>query len=311
MTDSLELPPRAADAGPPPADRWFDSGGVRVHGLDWGGPDDGVPVLFLHGVGGNAWIWDDVAPRLRDALPGHRLIALDGRDGGDTDHPPTGYERDDFVADVLAAHDALGVRPMVLVGHSRGAWLAAWLASQHPERVAQLVLVDPARLVFSTSGDADSFYGWVRGALGPFDDEAAAIAAVAREHPTAVWSPVRRRSTLFGFRRDAEGRLVGKLPVDVVPQLRRAREGGEAVTEALSGITAPTLLFVAEGQADARRADKLAYAERIPHARVVRLPGSHFLHTDEPAAVAREIAAFVQGADDQPTADPRVQPQPR
>jgi pimeloyl-ACP methyl ester carboxylesterase len=279
----------------PPADRWFEGSGIRVHGLDWGGPADGTPMLFLHGVGGNAWIWDDVAPRLRVALPGHRLVALDGRDGGDTEHPPTGYERDDFVRDVLAAHDDLGGRPMVLVGHSRGGWLAAWLAGKHPDRVERLVLVDPARLVFATGGDADSFYTWVRNALGPFEDEASAIAAVRSEHEPAIWSPVRTRSTMFGFRRDAEGRLIGKLPPEVVPQLRHAREGGEVVTEALAEIAAPTLLLVAERQSDGRRADKLVYAERIPDVKLVRLDGSHFLHTDLPAEVAGEIAAFVSG----------------
>jgi pimeloyl-ACP methyl ester carboxylesterase len=279
----------------PPADRWFEGSGIRVHGLDWGGPADGTPMLFLHGVGGNAWIWDDVAPRLRVALPGHRLVALDGRDGGDTEHPPTGYERDDFVRDVLAAHDDLGGRPMVLVGHSRGGWLAAWLAGKHPDRVERLVLVDPARLVFATGGDADSFYTWVRNALGPFEDEASAIAAVRSEHEPAIWSPVRTRSTMFGFRRDAEGRLIGKLPPEVVPQLRHAREGGEVVTEALAEIAAPTLLLVAERQSDGRRADKLAYAERIPDVKLVRLDGSHFLHTDLPAEVAAEIAGFVTG----------------
>jgi pimeloyl-ACP methyl ester carboxylesterase len=250
-------------------------------------------MLFLHGVGGNAWIWDDVAPRLRVVLPKHRLVALDGRDGGDTDHPPTGYERADFARDVLAVHDALGPRPMVLVGHSRGAWLAAWLASQHPERVAHLVLVDPARLAFTTSGVADTFYDWVRGALGPFDTEEAALAALSGEYPDAAWSTVRRRSALFGFRRDQDGRLVGKLPVEVVPELQRARADGAAVTVALGRIRSPTLLLVAERQSPSRRADKLAYAEHIPHAHVVGMDGSHFLHTDQPEAVAREIAAFV------------------
>ena len=282
-----------ATASAPPADRWFDGPGIRIHGLDWGGPPDGTPVLFLHGVGGNAWAWADVAPRLRPVLPGHRLVALDGRDGGDTDHPPTGYGRDDFVADVLAAHDALGGRPMVLVGHSRGGWLAAWLAAQHPERVARLVLVDPARLMFASAEASDGFYRWVLGALGPFESEAAALAAGNAEYPEARWSPVRQKSFLFGLRRRDDGRLVGKLPPEVVPHLQRAREGGEVVTAALSRIQAPTLILVATRQSDARIQDKLDYAARIPGAEVVRLEGSHFLHTDCPEEVAAAIASFV------------------
>jgi len=276
-----------------PTNRWFDGDGIRVHGLDWGGPEDGTPVLFLHGVGGNAWIWDDVAPRLRAALPAHRLVALDGRDGGDTDHPASGYERERFVADVLAVHDALGRRPMVLVGHSRGGWLAAWLAAQHPERVERLVLVDPARLVFASRGDADGYYAGVRAALGPFDSEGAAVAWATRADPRAAFSPVRIRSFLFGLRRLPDGRLVGKTPPEVVPQLQAAREDGEAVTAAVARISVPTLLLVGARQADERIAHRLAYAERIPGLTVVRIDGSHFLHTDAPAEVAAAIADFV------------------
>jgi pimeloyl-ACP methyl ester carboxylesterase len=279
-----------------PTDRWFDGDGIRIHALDWGGPQDGTPVLFLHGVGGNAWIWDDVAPRLRTALPDTRLVALDGREGGDTDHPATGYERERYVADVLAVHDALGGRPMVLVGHSRGGWLAAWLAATHPDRVERLVLVDPARLVFASRSAADGYYAGVRGALGPFESEEAAIAWARQADPRAQFSPVRVRSFLFGLRRLPDGRLVGKLPPEVVPQLQAAREDGDAVATALGRISCPTLLLVGTRQPDERIAHRLAYGERIPGVTIVRIDGTHFLHTDAPAEVAAAIADFVAPA---------------
>lgn len=280
---------------PGPIHRWFAGDGIRVHALDWGGPEDGIPLVLLHGVGGNAWIWADVAPHLAAGLPGHRVIALDQRDGGDTEHPPVGYERERFVADVLAVHDALGGRPMVLVGHSRGGWLGAWLAATNAARVERLVLVDPARLVFATAGDAEAFYGWVAGSLGPFDDADAAVAWARTKEPEATWTPTRVRSFLAGLERGPDGRLRGKLPPEVVAQLRTAREGGEVVTAALADIAMPTLILLATRQSEARLADKLAYVERIPHAHVVRLPGSHFLHTDLPDEVAAAIVDFVRG----------------
>ena len=277
-----------------PRDRWLPGAGIRVHALDWGGPEDGTPLVLLHGVGGNAWIWGDVAPRLASALPGHHVVAIDQRDGGETDHPPAGYGREAFIGDVLAVQDALGGEPMVLVGHSRGGWLAAALAAAHPDRVARLALVDPARLVFATSGDADAFYRSVARSLGPFADADAAIAWARGEDPEAAWTPTRVRSILAGLREAPDGTLHGRLPPGVVPQLREAREGGGAVTEALGRITAPTLLLVGERQAPARVADKLAYADRIPHARIVRLPGTHFLHTDLPDAVGDAIVALAR-----------------
>lgn len=277
-----------------PKHRWIlGHGGIRLHALDWGGPD-GAPLVLLHGVGGNAWIWGDVAPSLVTALPGHHVVALDQRDGGDSEHPADGYGRDAFTADILAVHDDLGGRPMVLVGHSRGGWLASWIAATHPDQVSRLVLVDPARLVFATADDADAFFGWVSGSLGPFESAAAALAWAQAQDEAAVWTPIRVRSFLAGLREDPDGRLRGKLPPEVVPLLRQARENGEVVTAALRNISMPTLLLVAEHQSPARLADKLEYRERIPHAQVERLPGSHFLHTDVPDRVAAAIAAFIR-----------------
>jgi pimeloyl-ACP methyl ester carboxylesterase len=276
-----------------PADRWFATPDIRIHALDWGGPQGGPVVLMLHGVAGNAWVWDDVGTRLARTLPSHRIVAIDQRDGGDTDHPEAGYERTDFFRDVLAVHDALGGGPLVLVGHSRGAWLAAAFAAAHPERVGRLVLVDPARLTFASETDAGSFYDWVRNGLGPFPSEDAAIAWAMSEDPESIWTPVRRRSFLFGFTRDATGTLTGKLPIPVVDHLSAARTGGEDVTAALGSLAVPTLLLVAARQAPSRIAHKMAYAERLPDVSTLHLDGSHFLHTDVPEDVASAIENFV------------------
>jgi pimeloyl-ACP methyl ester carboxylesterase len=278
-----------------PLDRWFDGDGIRIHGLDWGGPEDGDPLLMLHGVAGNAWIWDDVARRLRVALPGHRLVAIDGRDGGDTDHPATGYDRDRFVADVLAVHDQLGGRPMVLVGHSRSGWLTAWIAARHPERLERAVLVDPARLEFESGEVSDRYYAAIREGLGPFGTEAEALAWARASDPEAVFSPVRLRSFRFGYRPLPDGRVVGKLPPSAVGQLQAARADGRTVADALAGITVPTLLIVGSRQREDRIAQRMAYAERISGAEVVRVAGTHFVHTDAPDEVAAAIAAFVGG----------------
>jgi len=277
-----------------PADRWFGGDGIQIHGLDWGGPVAGTPLLLLHGIGGNAWIWDDVAPRLRSALPDHHVVAIDGRDGGDTDHPPIGYERGRFVADVLAVHDALGGRPMVLVGHSRSGWLAASITAEHPGRVARLVLVDPARLGFASRDAADSYYAGVRRSLGPFDSEEAALASARSADPAATFSAVRARSFLFGLRLGEDGRLVGKLPPEAVAQLQAARADATQVADALGRITAPTLLLAGTRQTEERIGHRMAYAERIPGLRIVRIDATHFVHTDAPAETADAIAEFVR-----------------
>jgi pimeloyl-ACP methyl ester carboxylesterase len=182
----------------------------------------------------------------------------------------------------------------VLVGHSRGGWLSAWIASTSPDLVDLLVLVDPARLEFATVGDADRFYAWVEGGLGPFAGEAEAIRWAKAQDPEADWTPVRTRSFLFGLRHDEDGRLVGKLPRSVVARLRAARTDGSDVVAAVAGLRTPTLLLVADRQPPERRAHKLRYGELIRDVEMVAIDGSHFIHTDAPADVAALIADFVQ-----------------
>jgi pimeloyl-ACP methyl ester carboxylesterase len=291
-------PPSPAGEDPAtPTDLWFDGPGIRIHGLDWGGPERGPVVLMLHGVGGNAWIWADVAPRLRAGLPGHRIVAIDQREGGDTDHPPTGYLASDFAADVAAVHDQLGGGPLVLVGHSRGGWLAAYVAATAPERVERLVLVDPARLTFEDAAATERFYAWVRGAQGPFDGDEAALDWARAHDRRATWSPTRVRSFLFGYRRAPDGVLTSKIPAGVVDELQRARTIDAPRDGILGQIEARTLVLVATRQSDARVADKLVYADSIRNAEMARIDGTHFLHTDCPEEVAERIVGFVSVAD--------------
>ena len=278
-----------------PASIWLPgANGIRVHGLAWGAVSAPRLILLLHGVGGNAHVWKPVAQRL-DASIGHRyrIVALDGRDGGSTDHPATGYAPEDFGADLASVHESLGGGPLTLVGHSRGGWTASWFAARHADRVERLVLVDPARLTFATGADADRFYEWVREGIGPFPTREAAL-AWARDHdPEAEWNEARKRAFLAGFVEQQDGTLVGRLPASAVEQLRTARESGDSVGPYLDRITCPVLLLVGTRQSAARRRDKLAYAAGPPDVCVVAVNGTHFLHTDAPGEVADHIGRFL------------------
>jgi pimeloyl-ACP methyl ester carboxylesterase len=269
-----------------PVDRWFARGGVRLHALDWGGGSDRPPVLLLHGVGGNALVWGEVAPRLRAGLPGRRVIAVDTRDGGRSDHPPTGYRLADFMDDVLAIADQLGAGQVSLVGHSRGGWLAASVAAVHPGRVERVALVDPAPITFASPAAGDTAYRWIFGNLGPFASRRAALDWARNEEPDADWNATRVGAFLDNLVDQPDGTVAGRLPQAAMEQLRAARADGHAV--AYEAVVAPTLLLVATGVAE-KLAGRLAYAERIRGTRVERVAGTHFLHTDAPGEVSRLV----------------------
>lgn len=278
-----------------PTERVLDGYGIRLRALDWGGGKDAPPMLLLHGVGGNAWAWGALAPLLRQRLgDAYRIVAIDQRGHGDSDRPAEGYEAELFGRDVLAVQDALGGRPMVLVGHSRGGWLSAYVAGRWPERVRRLVLVDPARVTFASRQDADEFYAPVLAGLGPFPSREAAVAFAIQREPRARWTAERERSFLFGFTQQPDGSLVGKIPPWVVERLRQAREEKDSVGPLLRNISMPVLLLVASRASEARRQQKLEYSRRIPHARVAFVDGTHYLHLDDPQRLAELIVEFVQ-----------------
>lgn len=110
--------------------------GLHVHGF---GPADGRPVLALHGVSGHALRWQLLA----DDLPDLRILAVDLRGHGHSPWAPP-WHLEQHVADALAVLDDRGLAAVPVIGHSFGGAIAIHLARAAPERVARLVLIDPA-----------------------------------------------------------------------------------------------------------------------------------------------------------------------
>ena len=110
--------------------------GARLHLLDFGG--SGRPVILLHGVLGQAWMWHDVAPGLTAA---GRVLALDFRGYGDSQWSEGGYTTEGHADDVEAVIEALGTE-VDLVGFSWGGLVALALAVRRPDVVRRFAMVD-------------------------------------------------------------------------------------------------------------------------------------------------------------------------
>jgi pimeloyl-ACP methyl ester carboxylesterase len=106
-------------------------------------------VLAIHGITANSRAWLAVARALG---PQASLAAVDLRGRGASRALPAPYGIGSHVADMLAVLDALQLERTVVVGHSLGAYIAAALAVEHPERVRGLVLVDGGLKVPGSEG---------------------------------------------------------------------------------------------------------------------------------------------------------------
>lgn len=110
------------------------------------GPDDGEPILLLHGWPQNSRSWDRVAPLLAER--GRRVVAVDQR-GYSPGARPEGvehYTTDQLAHDVIEIADALGWQTFDLVGHDWGASVAWVVAAHHGDRLRTLTAVSVPHL---------------------------------------------------------------------------------------------------------------------------------------------------------------------
>ena len=119
-----------------PASGSADVNGIRLHYLRAG---DGPPVVLLHGWPETSDMWRHVLPALAER---HTVIAPDLRGYGRTDAPPSGYDKRTTAADVRALVRDLGLGPVAVAGHDRGARVAHRWALDHPEEVERLAVLD-------------------------------------------------------------------------------------------------------------------------------------------------------------------------
>jgi pimeloyl-ACP methyl ester carboxylesterase len=119
--------------------------GLRLRYHEWGSEASAhgqaaVPLVCLHGIGGDADDWDEVA---RAFAGERRVIALDARGHGDSEWSPTAdYSTDAHFADLACALEALGIERCVLAGYSMGGGVAILAAHALADRVERLVVVD-------------------------------------------------------------------------------------------------------------------------------------------------------------------------
>ncbi len=102
---------------------------------------EGPMVLFIHGNPTSSYLWRNVIPFVSDE---HRAIALDLIGMGASDKPDIDYTFQDHYAHVEGFIEALGLEDIVLVLHDWGGGLGSYYATNHPENVRALVMMEAA-----------------------------------------------------------------------------------------------------------------------------------------------------------------------
>lgn len=278
-------------ASRPPRELELATPELKLAGRAWG-PNDSEPVLALHGWLDNAATFNRLAPQ----MPGTCVVAVDLPGHGRSDHRPAGcwYQLVDYVADVLAAADAMGWSRFTLLGHSLGGAVATLLAATHPERIAGLHLVEALGPLTEPPDHAPQR---LRRALER------ARQTQRREPPTYtdLDSAVAARREVGGLSADAARHLVERGTAAVARGLcwrsdRRLRWPSpsyfteDQVQAFLAAIEAPTRIVQADqGLLDPNEPALEKRLRALGRPPVYTVAGHHHVHLEDPGNVARAL----------------------
>lgn len=230
----------------------------------------GTPAfVFVHGWQGDRAVWGGIVAALG---PEVRAIAVDQRGSGDSNRAPGPYNIERLAGDLHDLVTALGVAPVVIVGHSMGGTVALRFAVDYPEATRGLVLIAPVpasgggfserrvEYLRATAGDPVVVREWLARTLSAEHD------AATLDRLCAVAALTPREAALGSF----------------------ASWGFANFADATRRIEAPALVIAPEH--DAAESVERNVAALLPNGEYVVLPnGAHYAIVEQPQEIAELI----------------------
>jgi pimeloyl-ACP methyl ester carboxylesterase len=272
-------------------ERFAETGPGRLRYLV-GGPErhDGPPLMLVHGLGGAASNWTELAPILAAS---RRVVVPELAGHGRSDPLPRAASLEPFADGIGAVAERERLFPAVLVGHSLGGVVALRLALRRPDDVTGVVLAAAAGI---SSGTRRARYALsVLGRLQPGRRLAPYRGRVARSR--------RLRLLVFGYwgvadvtslsEQSVRGFMAGpELHTDTVTAARALV--ADDPRQELEAVHCPCLVLWGAADNQLGLEDAFDYARRLRAPLRVIADCGHLLIGERPDACRDAIESFLE-----------------
>lgn len=244
------------------------------------GPD----LVFVHGMCGDARVWEDQVSRLGDRF---RCTSYDrrGHTRSAPDHGAHSVER--HADDLAALIERLRLGPCVAVGSSGGARVVVALMHRHPESLRGAVVSEPPMAVLAPELFSEMFAAVAPKVKRAADEGGprAAVDAFFEVMCPGLWAtiddPVKDR-----YRDNAE-MLFADLNMPPYP----------ITLSDLTSVDVPALVIGGSRSHPAPLAGARTLADHLPRARFLELDCGHVTYAEQPEAFAAGVAGFMAELD--------------
>jgi pimeloyl-ACP methyl ester carboxylesterase len=205
--------------------------------------------------------------------PAWRIIALDQRGHGNSDHAAT-YARDDYIGDISAFIDYLGLSSVVLLGNSLGGVNAFQFAARFPNRVRALIVED---IEAEVTADLSFTLPWA-GTFG------------TREELVDLIGPRFLPYLRDSIRRVADG---WRLPFDPRHMIESQVSLNGSHWKDWLATDCPALLLRGASSRLTSESQMAKMASIRRNTRHVTIDGGHVIHVDNPQGFVNEVQVFL------------------
>ena len=254
--------------------KWIE----HVH-VEVSGPEDGAPVLLLHGWGSSAALMKPLATGFQGT---YRVYNIDLPGHGETPQPPEPWGVPEFAQVVDAVISEHIGKPVHIVGHSNGGRISLYMASEsrYAHWIRSLALISPSGIKAQRS-----MKYYVKKGV-----------ATTLKAPFQVFPTPMREYGLDWLRHSLVWRLLGSSDYQSLSGVMRGtfvKTVNFYVEDRLKDINVPTLLFWGTADQSISKRQMMILDQYISDSALIELEGaSHYGYIDNPNVVIPAIRHF-------------------